>query len=297
MRPNTRRLPLKEIAFLAVLVGTAAAISYASGRSMVLTEVVSLALKPVTAVTGAWGQTVDKVQSVRNLEAENAGLKTRIQELEQQLRDREEAARENQRLATLLKLRVPEAAKPITVARVVGRSPDNWHQRLILDKGSDAGIQKHCVVANQQGLIGKVVAVGPSTALVSLLTDPTMAVSVLNTRTRSAGVVQGQGDPYPVLRYMEQPEKWKVGDRLITSGLAGTFPKGLPVGKIVKLQNAETGVSSDLRVQSQVAMDTIEEVILMPPGLVEMPTPPPKPKPSPKPSGSPAPKPTPTPRG
>jgi rod shape-determining protein MreC len=96
-----------------------------------------------------------------------------------------------------------------------------------------------------------------------------------------------------VLRYMEQPEKWRVGDRLVTSGLGGVYPKGLPVGRIVKLKSDADTYFPELRVEPSVALDKLEEVIVLPPRLTAMPTPAPKPtpKPTPSPSASPGKKP------
>jgi cell shape-determining protein MreC len=117
---------------------------------------------------------------------------------------------------------------------------------------------------------------------------------VLNTRTRSAGVIMGQGDQWPTLRYLDQPEKWKVGDRLITSGLGGTFPKGLNIGKIVKIKSASDMFYPELRVQPNVPLDKIEEAIVLPPGTPEMPVPTPKPTPTPDPNATPKPSPKPS---
>jgi rod shape-determining protein MreC len=284
MRSNHRPFLLKEFLFLAVIIGVAVVISYASGRTMVLTQPLSILLSPLQSVTNTWTGGVEKVQSLRDLEVENAKLKAHITELEAQLLARDEQASENNRLHDLLKLPLPEEAKPITVGRVIARNPDNWHQRLVLDKGTTSGIVTDSVIAEKKGLIGKVMATGPNVALVSLLTDPSTSVGVLNTRTRSSGVVQGQGDSWPMLRYMEQPEKWRVGDHLITSGLGGVYPKGLPVGRIVKLKSDADTLLPELRVEPTVALDHLEEVIVLPPRLTAMPTPAPKPTPQPTPT-------------
>lgn len=290
MRPKSRFFLLREFAFLLVIIGIAVLISYASGRTMVLTQPLSILLSPLQSVSNAWTGSVARVQGMRDLETENATLKARITELEGQLLAREEQASENDRLHDLLKLEIPAEAKPLTVSRVIGRNPDNWHQRLVLDKGTTNGVVADAVIADRKGLIGKVTATGPNVALVALLTDPITSVGVLNTRTRSSGVVQGQGDRWPMLRYMEQPEKWRVGDRLVTSGLGGVFPKGLPVGRIVKLKSDQESYFPELRVETSVGLDRLEEVIVLPPRLTAMPTPKPvpTPKPSPKPSAKPS---------
>lgn len=289
-RSPQRRFPVKELLFIAALVGAAVGISWASGRTLVLAELFAPVVGGVQTVTNTATQSVERVQRLHRLEVENAELKRRVDTLEAQIVKRDEQASENERLHTLLKLPMPAEAEPKTVARVIGRNPDNWHQRILLEKGSSADVALKSVVLNQKGLIGHVVTTSPHTSLVALLTDPASAVPVINMRTRSAGVVVGQGDGWPVLRYMEQPEKWKVGDRLITSGLGTIYPKGLLVGKIVRLKSSENTFFPELRVETAVPLERLEEVLLMPPGLAAMPTPTPKPTPQPTPSAKPSPK-------
>lgn len=302
MRAAPRRFPIAELFFVVALLGAAGVISWLSGRTLVLTELFAPIQSGVQAVTNAFSGGVERVQNLKDLEEENSRLEREIVEMERTLDQRDEQARENERLRALLKLEIPPAAQPMLVARVVGRNPDNWYQRVILDKGADQGIKADAVVADARGLVGRVVTVSPHTALVTLITDPTFAVSVLNTRTRSAGVAMGQGDEWPTLRFLDQPEKWRVGDKLITSGLGGTFPKGLAIGKIVKIKSASDMFFPELRVQPNVPLDRIEEVIVLPPGLEQMPVPTPRPttapaasarpepgaKPAPKASGKPA---------
>lgn len=304
-RAPQRRLPVREGLFVVALVGAAAALSWASGRTMVLHELFAPVLGGVEQVTGAWNGGVSRLQALRTLEQDNATLHARVAELERQLGARDEQAQESARLHELLQLRTPKGLEPL-IARVIGRNPDNWHQRLMLDVGAARGVTLNGVAVTSKGLVGKVVSVSANTAMVALATDPASSVSIVNTRTRSAGVMQGQGDVWPALRYMEQPEKWRMGDRLITSGFGGTFPKGLVVGKIVRLKSekGQTGSSvqamlfPELRVATAVELDKLEEVWVLPAGLTAMPTPPPpppKPQPTATPSAKPGAKPTPKP--
>jgi rod shape-determining protein MreC len=221
-------------------------------------------------------------------------LEKRVEELESLVNTRYEQSLEKARLHQLLKLNLPTGVEPL-VARVVGRNPDNWHQRLVLDQGDTRGIRLNSVVVTRQGLVGRVVTVASYTAMVALISDPATAVSVLNTRTRLAGIMQGQGDRWPALRFLEQPEKWRIGDALITSGLGGGYPKGLPVGRIVQLKNEKNAPATamqallfpELRVVTGVDLSALEEVLVLPPGLAAMPAPP-TPSPRPSPAASPA---------
>jgi rod shape-determining protein MreC len=306
-RAPQRRFPAREALFIAALLGASATVSYASGRTTVLHELFAPVLGGIERVTGAWNGGVGRLQALRTLEQDNAQLKRRVEALELQLVARDEQALESARLHELLQLQTPKGVEPL-IARVIGRNPDNWHQRLMLDTGEARGVKLNSVAVTGKGLVGKVVSVSTHTAMVALATDPGSSVSIVNGRTRSAGIMQGQGDAWPALRYMEQPEKWRMGDRLVTSGFGGTFPKGLVVGKIVRLKNekGQTGSSvqallfPELRVATAVELDKLEEVWVLPAGLTAMPTPPPpspRPKPAAGPSATPGAKPTSKPRG
>lgn len=281
------RAPLPELALLGALVGAAAVINWFSGRSFQFVDLAAPFLGGAQHVTSAWRSGVEKAQDLATLEKDNQALKAKVAELEREARAREEALRQHERLLNLLKLPLPAAAKPATVATVIGRNPDNWHQRLILGKGETDGLRADTVVMSGDGLVGRVLTAAPHTALVSVITDPASSVSVINARTRAAGVIQGRSDAWPVLRFTEQPDRWKVGDHLLTSGLGGIYPKGIAVGTIVKLQaGAAQALFSDLRVQPAARLDRLEEVVVMPPGIPAMPTPPP-PSPTPTPGASP----------
>ena len=295
MRSSRRRkFPTQEALFVAALFGAALAVSWVSGRTMVLHELLSPFLGAVERVTGATNQTIGRVIDLRTLEQDKQRLEKRVEELESLVNTRYEQSLENARLHQLLKLNLPTGVEPL-VARVVGRNPDNWHQRLVLDQGDTRGIRLNSVVVTRQGLVGRVVTVASYTAMVALISDPATAVSVLNTRTRLAGIMQGQGDRWPALRFLEQPEKWRIGDALITSGLGGGYPKGLPVGRIVQLKNEKNAPATamqallfpELRVVTGVDLSALEEVLVLPPGLAAMPAPP-TPSPRPSPAASPA---------
>jgi rod shape-determining protein MreC len=296
MRASKRRkFPTQEVLFVAALFGAALAVGWLSGRTMVLHELIAPFLGAVERVTGATNETIVRVKDLRTLEQDKRQLEKRVKQLEALVNARSEQALENARLHQLLKLNLPTGIEPL-VARVVGRNPDNWHQRLVLDQGEARGIQINSVVVTRQGLVGRVVTVATSTAMVALISDPAAAVSVLNTRNRFAGIMQGQGDRWPVLRFLESPEKWRIGDHLITSGLGGGFPKGLPVGRIVQLKNEKNAPTTsvqallfpELRVVPDVELSALEEVLVLPPGLNAMPAPP-TPTPRPAPSASRAP--------
>ncbi|MBU6428830.1 MAG: rod shape-determining protein MreC, partial [Cyanobacteria bacterium REEB65] len=182
------RLPLREVGFGLGLILLAGISGWLSGQSMLLPEIfrpgLSLVETTWTAVRGGAGY----LQDVNRLRQENVRLQREVDDLEARASRQAEMASEVGRLRALLGMQatMPEHGR---FARVIGRSPDNWHARLYLDKGSADGIQVDAVAMAPQGVVGRVIRVGANTAEVALLTDPGNEVSCLDQRSRSPGVV------------------------------------------------------------------------------------------------------------
>ena len=116
-----------------------------------------------------------------------------------------------------------------------------------MDKGKGAGIHQGMAVITPRGVVGKVVSVEEDTAKVMLLTDHKSGLDIITQRTRVRGIVSGSVDGEPVVKYMGRNEDVRPGDRLITSGLDGTFPKGLLVGTIVEIAEDGPGLFRRVR--------------------------------------------------
>lgn len=178
--------------------------------------------------------------SKRTLTDENAALK---QELVAQAQSSQEIARlgkENESLRALLELskRFPGAATAVEVL-YTGRDP--FTQKVFVNRGSDAGIRAGFAVIDEVGVVGQVTRVFPSMAEVTLVTDKDQAVPVKIERSgvRSVFFGAGAGRP-PELRFMAPNADIRAGDKLLTSGIDGTYPAGLPVAQVESVDR-ETG--------------------------------------------------------
>jgi rod shape-determining protein MreC len=118
-------------------------------------------------------------------------------------------------------------------------------------------------VVSPLGVIGQVVAVTSRSAKVLLLTDPNSGVDAFVQRSRARGIVSGSLDYGPIMKYVKRSEDVKEGDRLITSGLDGVFPKGLLVGTITKVNKKNFGLFQYVEVALAVDPSEIEEVLVV----------------------------------
>lgn len=259
-----QRLPTREIGFGLALVLAAGVLGWASGRTAVLTE----ALKPgwtllQTAVTTIRGGAA-YFQDLETLRQENDRLQQALTLAESELARRMEVDSHNKRLSQLVALNQTQGGKGVA-AQVIARAPDNWRKRLVVNRGSRDGIGPNSVVMSPRGLIGRVLVAGPSTSIISLLTDPGQTVATLDQRSRSPGIVTGEGDATLAIRYMPQQVDFRIGDLVITSGLGGVFPKGIPVGKVVRVDQQPGAISPEVTIVPTADLDRLEEVMIYPP--------------------------------
>lgn len=153
----------------------------------------------------------------------------------------------------------------LTAARVIGRSPSNWHQVIIIDKGENEGIEKDMPVITPEGLVGVVTSTSKNSSYVSLLTDRSVAIGVLIQETRETnGIVEGTGDSH-ILRMTNIPYYSVINenDNIITSGLSLIYPKGIRIGKVTKVYREPGGLLLSADIKPAVNFDKLEEVLII----------------------------------
>ena len=228
--------PLARLAFFGVL---SLALLFADTRYRYLENVrqaVGIVLFPVQRALQmpgfAYNYVADYFGSKRELADENASMK---QELVARAPDSQGYARvqeDNARLKALLVVRT-QYATTATAVQVLYSSRDPFSQKLFVDKGSVAGVQAGAGVIDENGVVGQVTRVFPYMTEVTLITDRDQAVPVQVERNGARSVLFGNGTGRsPELRFTSPSADLRIGDRLLTSGLDGTYPAGLAVAQI-----------------------------------------------------------------
>ena len=208
------------------------------------------------AVVSAWRSVVELV-GARN---ENVVLRARIQQLEQEVDRRSELDIENARLRGLLDFRRTLQGDVLT-ARIIGRDATGLARTLVIDRGEADGVVKGAAALAPQGVVGQIFLASRHAARILLISDHNSGVDAVVERTRARGIVQGTVDGCG-LKYVKRTEDVQVGDTVVTSGLDGIFPKGLPVGTVVSVDKRGQGLFQSAEVTPRVDFDRLEEVLV-----------------------------------
>ena len=179
------------------------------------------------------GQGVDGVRGYFFAVSENRRLRAELESM-RQWRDVAIALRDtNERYRTVLGLKT-DPPIPMATARIVTDSRGPFANSRLANAGSEKGIKPGNPVMSENGLVGRIVGVTEGVSRVLLLTDAASRTPVMIDRTNSRAILTGDGGPNPKLEYLRGQDPVKSGDRVLTSGDGGVFPRGLPVGVAVK---------------------------------------------------------------
>lgn len=209
------------------------------------------------AFTGGWRE----IASLFRTRDENVALRGRVRQLQKDLDRLSEVQLENERLRRLLDFRDALHGELIT-ARVIGRDATGRPRTLVVDRGERDGVTKGSAVVAPEGVVGHVFLAGRRAARVLLINDQSSGVDALVQRTRARGIVQGTEEGRCILKYAKRTEDVQVGDAVVTSGLDGIFPKGLPVGIVTGVDKAGQGLFQSPEVEPRVDFDRLEEVLV-----------------------------------
>lgn len=193
--------------------------------------------------------------TLSDLESQNAELTARNAELE-------EAEQTASRLESLLGLRSTYNLQS-TAARIISGSTDSWTRSVTIDKGSTSGLAVGMPVVGSAGAIGEIIECGPATATVRLLSDENSSVAAMLQKSRAQGQVTGSVDGTLHLTMISTDQEVNAGDTVVTSGLGGVFPKGLPIGTVASAVKNADSIYYDIVVEPLSGTENYEEVLVI----------------------------------
>lgn len=270
MNPMLRSRPLILSLVAVVLIVSLMSFTTRERQHVTLVEEkVIEALAPLETglhAVSAWVEArVQAVAELGRLKADNARLRAQLERSAAIETEYWELRAENERLKKLLGFE-QTAPYNLVAAQVIGRNADNWFGSITINRGSAAGIAKDMPVITTAGLVGRVIKVTPSTATVMLLIDPASGAGGMVQRSGDAGIVLGQGsgqDNSLVINLFDRDADVMVGDTIVTSGLGGTFPKGLLIGQVEQVSLHEYGLFRSAAIKPAVNFGRLQEVMVI----------------------------------
>ena len=228
--------------------------------------------KPVLAVSGFFERIITApfrflesvggryVYLVRT-ERENGRLKQELVRLQVENSATSELLTENERLRAMLAFKKQNPPTAIAV-QIVAKNNSPASSTITISKGSDDGIEKDMAVVTEDGVVGRVQTVLPGSAKVILLTDPGSTLAVRVQRNREEGLLEGKLD-LCALKYVSFYADIQEGDLLVTSGLDGLFPKGLPVATVVRVTKHEASAFQTVTARPIVGFSRLEDALVL----------------------------------
>ncbi len=253
-------LALVTTIFAALLASSISRREFSTPHKLIL-EILGTAQAGVAVVTNSVGNIWSNYVALWDVREENELLREEIRKFQVVESKYREALATNVQLEKLLEVK-ENLAPPTLTALIQGRDPSLWFKTITLNRGSSDGVSKGMPVVAVEGVVGHVLDSSSHYAKVLQANDPNCAIEVLIQESRVQGILKGTGSGYR-LHYVLKNNEVKVGDQVVTSGLGGVFPKGLPVGTVSSVVSNRRGMFLDIEVTPAVNFEKLEHVIII----------------------------------
>ncbi|MBU1228813.1 MAG: rod shape-determining protein MreC [Proteobacteria bacterium] len=226
---------------------------------------VGAVLRPGSWAGHAAGGFVERYLSLVGLKQENEALREEIKALRLESMTLRERAEATARVEKLLGFPEPpdwrrEGAR--VIAHRIG--PTAILETILVDRGKLSGAKEDTPVLCTEGVVGRIYRAGLTVATVLLLTDPSSRVAVVGRDNRAAGVIYGMGAGEKLMvKYVGLQSSIEPQEILVTSGMDGVYPKGLPVARVTSVRREEGTLFMDVQAEPLVDIAHLEEVLLL----------------------------------
>ena len=210
---------------------------------------------PFQALGNVFSNLTATQETLSELREENERLSAKNAELQ-------EEAQAAKRLQDLLGLQSSYSLQS-TAARIISTSTDSWSRVVVIDRGSSSGLAIGMPVANSSGAIGQIIECGATSATVRLIADENSSVSALVQSSRAQGVLTGSAGGTLHLTLIAIDQSVSVGDSVVTSGLGGVYPKGLPLGRVLSVNKNDGDLYYSIVVEPPSSAESFEEVLVI----------------------------------
>lgn len=227
----------------------------------------ALALSPVQKLVADFSSQIDDwlrgFTQFKSLSEKNAQLEAEIKALKDEKSRLLAYKVQNLRLQSLLELKAQLPGKIKISARVIARDPNNWGEKVVLDRGRNDGVTENMVAVTPEGLVGRVSQVGSRSCTLSLVGSESLAVPVALADSEVYGIMRTNKMLRSVIKYIRFDVPVKPGQLVITSGLGDVYPGGLAVGRVERAYVSREAMYQDVLIKLSAELPRLREVILI----------------------------------
>ncbi len=228
----------------------------------VTSAVVSPIQRSILSTYAAGHELASDYVSLVSVGRENKALRQEILSLNAELNRLKEEEGLSKRLKSALDYR--EAAPfSTTSASIMAFNFNEGTRVLTINKGMLDNIRKDSAVLSPSGVVGRVISTGKHTSWVLLNTDQRSNIDVLVQRSRVKAVAEGNGENAVTLKYVRVVDDVALGDKIVTSGISGVFPKGIVVGEVTRIEKGKDNFFKQVEVKPSVELNTLEDVLIV----------------------------------
>lgn len=194
---------------------------------------------------------------------ENKKLQAQIDKYLTELGEYREGYSTYLHLQELLEMQAKLTFKPIA-ARVVGKEPSYWYQTIVVDRGRKDDILEGMIALAPGGVVGQVMHTAENYSKILLANAPSSAIDAMVQKNRTRGILKGAGEKGYILQYVLKSADIEVGDHIVTAGIGGIFPPGIPLGRISRIEKKQRGMFQEIEVEPYIDFQKLEYVLLDP---------------------------------
>jgi rod shape-determining protein MreC len=207
-----------------------------SSQRIVATDAMAPVITYIGAPFRVLGETLSDMAGLTQIRAENARLKAESKQLHEWYQTAMLLRAENQSLKDLLNV-IPEPEQSYITTRIIADSGSSFIKSVLIEAGSDNGLEEGQAALGSQGMIGRVIEVGQHASRVLLLNDINSHIPVVIEGANQRAILAGRNEDMLNLIHLPADVLVEKGSRVVTSGSGGMFPNGLPIGEVVDVQN------------------------------------------------------------
>jgi rod shape-determining protein MreC len=218
----------------------------------------------LTRVSEPAADFISDIRRTDELSEENQALRAENERLNAEVARLRENETRLQQLSQLLQVKETHPEEQFLAANVFAREPSNVKEMVAIDRGKRDGVREGMAVVTEGGsLVGSITHVFDDYAWVTLITDPNSAVSAMIQESRAQGVVSGSYSRRLTMEFLRQAAVVHEGDMVLTSGIGGSFPPGLVIGRVSAVESSRQEIFKDVTVEPLASLSRLETVLVL----------------------------------